>query len=229
MIKKRFKIARVLVLVAFSILSLIALAEVFFPLFKWFVMDYSVSFFVGSLIVFSIFDLFLLNFFFLFFKSSPVEQRALRTAIRFVFAGIAISIFFKWFYILYYLFQWHFLPALFSDIWFSLSDITTYTPFMFFLYFLYRELKSKKDSRMMMPCLVSFIGAVVIVFIKLLTLLSLLFPGIFPWFSAIEFSLLITLPRALSFFSFLFFLHAARGPDLHGPGDDLFNTQHLKS
>jgi hypothetical protein len=206
--KNRWKIAIVLALIVFSTLSLIALVEVFFPLFKFFALDYSVSVFIGVLTVFSMYDLVLLHFFFLFFKSSPVEQTTLRMAVRFVCAGLVISILIKCFYIFYYLFQWRFLPALFSDIWFILSDLTTYTPFMIFLYFFHRQLKNIKDSRMKTPCFFSLIGAVVIVFLNGITLFSLLFPGIFSWFFTIEFSIIITLPRALSFFSFLYLFFA---------------------
>ena len=208
--EKQWKTAIVLALIVFSTYSLIALVEVFFPLFKFFALDYSVLVFIGFLTVFSIYDLFLLHFFFLFSKSSPVEQTALRTAVRFVCIGLGISIFIKCCYMFYYLFQWRFLPALFSDIWFILSDLTTYTPFMIFLYFFHRQLKDMEGSRMKTACLFSLIGCVVIVFINGITLLSLLLPGIFSWYFTIEFSIIITLPRALSFFSLLYLFFAFR-------------------
>jgi hypothetical protein len=208
--KNRWKTAIVLALIVFSTYSLIALVEVFFPLFKFFALDYSVLVFIGFLAVFSMYDLFLLHFFFLFFKSSPVEQTALRMAVRFVCAGLVISIFIKCFYMFYYLFQWRFLPGLFSDIWLILSDLTTYIPFMIFLYFFHGQLQNIEGSGMKRPCLFSLIGCVVIVFLNGITLLSLLFPGIFSWYFTIEFSIIITLPRALSFFSLLYLFFAFR-------------------
>lgn len=202
---KQWKISIILVLIGFSTYSLIALAEVFSPLFKFFALDYSISIFIGFLIIFSIYDFFLLYFYFLFFKSLTTSQKSIGSSIRFVFTGIIISIIIKCFYMFYYLYQWDFLPALFSDTWLILSDLSTYIPIIFFFYYFHWRLKNLENWRRKLPGLLAFWGSLVIVIINGFTLLSLLIPEIFSWFYKIEFTVFITLPRLLSFFSFLYF------------------------
>jgi hypothetical protein len=210
--EKRLKIAIVLVLLVSITLSLFALVEIFFPLFKLYVLEYSVAMFIGALILFSLYDLFLLNFFCQMVKTPPVKQATGNKTVRWVYAGLGTSIFIKCFYLFYYRIEGQFLPALFSDIWLILSDLATYVPIMFFFYSYYCRLKYEEDRPLKMAGLLSFTGVVVIVAVNGITLLALLFPGIFSWYFSIENTIIITLPRAFGYFSLLyFFLAFSRG------------------